>query len=38
MALVSVMYPNEPGSSFDRDYYLQTHLPLSSEALGSDGS
>jgi uncharacterized protein (TIGR02118 family) len=28
MVLISVMYPNEPGSSFDRDYYLQTHLPL----------
>ena len=28
MILVSVLYPNEPGSSFNHDYYLQTHLPL----------
>jgi len=28
MVLVSVMYPNEPGSSFKQDYYLQTHIPL----------
>jgi uncharacterized protein (TIGR02118 family) len=28
LVLVSVMYPNEPGSTFNRDYYLQTHIPL----------
>ncbi len=25
---VSVMYPNDPGSKFDMDYYLGTHGPL----------
>ena len=28
MVLVSVMYPSEPESSFNLDYYLQTHIPL----------
>ena len=31
MILVSAMYPNRPGSRFDRDYYLQTHIPLVKE-------
>ena len=25
---VTVMYPNEPGSTFDMDYYMQKHGPL----------
>ena len=25
---VTVMYPNDPGSKFDMDYYLGTHGPL----------
>lgn len=28
MIKVSVMYPNEPGSSFNVDYYLSHHRPL----------
>jgi uncharacterized protein (TIGR02118 family) len=28
MVLISAMYPNEPGSRFDQDYYLQKHIPL----------
>ena len=31
MVLVSVMYPNEPESWFDLDYYLQKHIPLVKE-------
>lgn len=25
---ISVLYPNTPGSEFDMDYYLKTHIPL----------
>ncbi len=25
---ITVMYPNDPGSKFDMDYYLNTHGPL----------
>ncbi len=25
---ITVMYPNDPGSKFDMDYYLGTHVPL----------
>lgn len=28
MILVTVMYPAGPGTSFDTDYYLKTHMPL----------
>ena len=28
MVLVSVMYPNQPGSRFDERYYLDRHIPL----------
>jgi len=37
MILVSVMYANEPGSTFDRDYYLQTHIPLVRERWNAMG-
>jgi uncharacterized protein (TIGR02118 family) len=37
MVLVSVMYPNEPGSSFNQDYYLQRHIPLVKERWNSMG-
>jgi hypothetical protein len=28
MVVVTALYPNEPGSSFDYDYYLNKHVPL----------
>ncbi len=28
MVLVSVLYPNQPGSRFDERYYLDRHIPL----------
>jgi uncharacterized protein (TIGR02118 family) len=28
MIKVSILYPNTPGSKFDIDYYLATHIPL----------
>jgi len=35
MFRVSVMYPKSDGSSYDRDYYLNTHMPMAREALKS---
>lgn len=35
MFRVSVMYPNGEGSTFDRDYYLNAHMPMAREALKS---
>jgi uncharacterized protein (TIGR02118 family) len=34
MILVSVMYPNSSGSTFDHDYYLRKHIPLVKERWG----
>ncbi len=34
---VSVMYPNDPGSKFDMDYYLGTHGPLVHEKWDNQG-
>ena len=28
MAVLSVMYPNQPGARFDETYYLERHIPL----------
>ncbi len=28
MVVVTALYPNEPGSSFDYEYYLNKHVPL----------
>jgi uncharacterized protein (TIGR02118 family) len=28
MIKVSVMYPNQPGKTFDMDYYLKSHMPM----------
>jgi uncharacterized protein (TIGR02118 family) len=32
---VSVMYPKSEGSTFDRQYYLSSHMPMAREALKS---
>jgi uncharacterized protein (TIGR02118 family) len=34
MVKVTVLYPNKPGSHFDVDYYLDTHMPMSARLLG----
>jgi uncharacterized protein (TIGR02118 family) len=34
MIKVSVLYPNSDGSSFDMDYYCNSHLPMVREKLG----
>lgn len=28
MIKVCILYPNKTGARFDRDYYLQTHIPM----------
>lgn len=35
MIKVSVMYPNGEGSKFDMDYYLEKHIPLVKDKVGS---
>ena len=37
MYRISVLYPNEPGSRFDHDYYLNVHFPLALRLLKSYG-
>jgi len=34
MVKVSVLYPNKPGSCFDVEYYLNTHMPMAARLLG----
>ena len=34
---ITVLYPNEAGSTFDMDYYLNTHAPLVEEKWGGAG-
>jgi uncharacterized protein (TIGR02118 family) len=34
MIKVSILYPNKPGSRFDADYYLTTHMPMTVKLLG----
>lgn len=34
---ITVQYPNTPGSKFDMDYYLQTHVPLVKERWLGNG-
>ena len=34
MIKVSVLYPNDAGSTFDMDYYLNRHVPLVLAKLG----
>jgi uncharacterized protein (TIGR02118 family) len=37
MIVVSVLYPNTPGTTFDLDYYRDRHLPLVRELLEPGG-
>ncbi len=37
MIVVTVMYPQEEGATFDMDYYLTTHLALVGDKWGSMG-
>jgi uncharacterized protein (TIGR02118 family) len=32
-----VVYPNEPDTTFDTDYYLKTHMPLVAQHWGPAG-
>lgn len=34
MIKVSVLYPNDDGSKFDMEYYLEKHMPMVQEKLG----
>lgn len=36
MIKVSVLYPNQPGATFDMDYYTGTHIPLVLGRCGTD--
>jgi uncharacterized protein (TIGR02118 family) len=33
MITVSILYPNHEGSTFDLDYYCNTHIPMTEEKL-----
>ena len=33
MVKVSILYPNKPGSRFDIEYYLNTHIPMANKLL-----
>jgi uncharacterized protein (TIGR02118 family) len=35
MIKVSVMYPSGPGSRFDIDYYVRSHMPMVQRRLGA---
>lgn len=35
MVRISIFYPQTPDSTFDMDYYLRTHMPMSLERLGA---
>ena len=35
MIKVSILYPSKPGSRFDVNYYIQTHMPMAVRLLGS---
>ena len=33
MVTISILYPNKNGSKFDKEYYINTHMPTSIERL-----
>jgi uncharacterized protein (TIGR02118 family) len=35
MIKVSIFYPNEDGKKFDMEYYLNSHIPMVMDKLGS---
>jgi uncharacterized protein (TIGR02118 family) len=35
MIRVSVLYPDSEGATFDKSYYLESHMPMVREKLGS---
>ena|SRR5579871_2436936 len=35
MIRATVLYPSKPGSHFNADYYLKTHMPLAERLVGS---
>jgi uncharacterized protein (TIGR02118 family) len=35
MIKVTILYPKEPGSHFDADYYLNVHMPMAIKLLGA---
>lgn len=37
MAKLVVTYPAQPGATFDRDYYVNVHLPLCQQHFGPAG-
>ena len=34
MIKLSVFYPNDEGKKFDKDYYINTHMPLTIKLQG----
>lgn len=35
MVRITIMYPNQPGKTFDYDYYLEKHIPWTAEVVSS---
>lgn len=35
MYRVTILYPTTEGAAFDHDYYLQSHIPMVADRLGS---
>lgn len=35
MIRINVLYPNSDGATFDMDYYLDTHMPMVRQRMGS---
>src|SRR4051812_33745258 len=35
MVMISIMYPNRDGSTFDQEFYINTHMPMSIERLST---